>query len=75
MDDLTLLLEDPAIRNRANLARVCGVSKQASSKWKRLPADYCRKVEAETEGRWSRYRLRPDVFGDRPPSDDDSKAA
>ena len=47
----------------AALARVCGVSRQAVHSWKSIPAEHCIAIEAATNGRLTRYALRPDVFG------------
>ena len=58
-------------KNKTALARAVGVSKQACSKWKRLPAEHCITVEEKTKRRFglsfTRYRTRPDIFGDHPP--------
>jgi DNA-binding transcriptional regulator YdaS (Cro superfamily) len=31
-----------------------------------VPAEHCRAIELATDGRVTRYQLRPDVFGDGP---------
>lgn len=69
MTTIPQLKEDPRFGSIAELARVCNVSKQAASKWNRLPAEHCIAVEVATEGRFTRYQLRPDVFGPAPDSD------
>lgn len=67
------LKDDPAFGSFVAIAAVCRgpdgrpLSKQTVSKWKQIPAEHCRSIEAATEGRYSRYRLRADVFGDAPP--------
>lgn len=48
----------------AALARHVGVTPQAISQWKRVPADKAIKVEEATGGTISRHALRPDVFGE-----------
>ncbi|WP_121041978.1 transcriptional regulator [Stenotrophomonas rhizophila] len=45
----------------ALIGRVCGVSSQAVSQWKRVPAEHVLAIEAATGV--SRHDLRPDVFG------------
>ena len=56
----------------AELARRCGVSYQAVRKWERgrVPAERCLDIEKATDGRVTRYDLRPELFGPPP-----SKAA
>lgn len=67
------LKNDPAFGSFVAIAAVCRgadgrpLSKQTVSKWKSIPAEHCRAIETATEGRFDRYRLRPDVFGDAPP--------
>lgn len=67
------LKSDPAFGSYVAIAAVCKgadgrpLSKQAVTKWKSIPAEHCRAIEAATEGRFDRYRLRPDVFGEAPP--------
>jgi DNA-binding transcriptional regulator YdaS (Cro superfamily) len=52
---------------RAMLAQACGVTVAAVTHWangiRRVPAHYCRRIEAETDGDVTCYELRPDVFG------------
>ncbi|WP_414613958.1 transcriptional regulator [Stenotrophomonas muris] len=48
----------------AHIGRVCGVSSQAVSQWKRVPAEYVLTIEEATGV--SRHDLRPDVFGPAP---------
>lgn len=66
MITISQLKDDPAFGSIAELARACDVSKQAASKWTRLPAEHCLAVERRTEARFTRYQLRPDVFGADP---------
>ncbi len=45
------------------LARRCGVSPQAASKWRnRIPAERVLQVERATDGEVSRHDLRPDLY-------------
>lgn len=50
------------------LARACGVTPQAVNKWLdgQVPAARCIAVELATQGKVTRYELRPDVFGTKP---------
>lgn len=56
--------------NGTELAKRLGVSKQAVSHWRkgryRVPAERCLAIEEATEGKVTRYALRPDVFGSAP---------
>lgn len=48
------------------VAELCEVTVQAVYKWEkseRIPAEYCRAIEQATNGKVTRYELRPDVFG------------
>ncbi|MDE2441084.1 MAG: helix-turn-helix domain-containing protein [Betaproteobacteria bacterium] len=57
-----------AVGGMPALAKGCGVSVQAVHKWIKLgrpPAERCIEIELLTGGRISRYRLRPDVFGEQ----------
>lgn len=54
------------VGSQAELARACGVRHQAVQKWikkGRVPAERVLAVEKATQGRVTRYELRPDVFG------------
>ncbi|WP_093820201.1 transcriptional regulator [Stenotrophomonas indicatrix] len=53
-----------ALGGPAHIGRVCGVSSQAVSQWKRVPAEYVLAIEEATGV--SRHDLRPDVFGPAP---------
>ena len=48
----------------AKIARICGVSSQAVSQWKRIPRDHAKAI-AEATG-VPLQRLLPDVFGQEP---------
>ncbi|MGH8651516.1 MAG: transcriptional regulator, partial [Gammaproteobacteria bacterium] len=51
--------------SQAALARRIGIRPQAVQQWTaagRVPPDRCLAVEHATEGKVSRYELRPDVF-------------
>jgi DNA-binding transcriptional regulator YdaS (Cro superfamily) len=56
--------------SNAALAAAIGVHESAISLWKTerrtVPAQYCIAIETATEGRVTRYALRPDVFGSAP---------
>lgn len=51
------------IKTKVEIARICGVSPPALSSWKSVPAGYVRRLEAASEGKVTRYQMRPDVFG------------
>lgn len=46
------------------LAKACGVSVQAISKWRSVPPHHV--LTVSRVAKVSRYRLRPDIYGDRP---------
>lgn len=55
--------------SQAALARCLGIRAQAVQQWAatgRVPAERCLAIERATEGKVSRYDLRPDVFGPAP---------
>ncbi|WP_425517823.1 transcriptional regulator [Stenotrophomonas geniculata] len=62
-----------ALGGPAHIGRVCGVSSQAVSQWKRVPAEYVLTIEEATGV--SRHDLRPDVFGPAPKKKRTPKAA
>ena len=50
------------------LASLCEVTPQAVFKWvkkNKAPADRCIQIEKATNGKVTRYDLRPDVFGNK----------
>jgi len=47
------------------LARALGISHQAPNFWKKIPAHHVLACERITG--FSRYQIRPDIFGDKPP--------
>lgn len=53
-----------AVGTSKEFAKKIGVSPQAVSQWERVPVGRVLKVEAVTKV--SRYRLRPDIYGDGP---------
>lgn len=57
---------DELAGSRAALARIAGVSKQAAYKWRAIPPEHCRKIEAALDARLTRYEMRPDIFGEQP---------
>jgi len=55
-----------AVDGPSEMARRCGVTPQAVCRWLRrgkAPSDRCLAIEAATGGLYTRYVLRPDVFG------------
>jgi DNA-binding transcriptional regulator YdaS (Cro superfamily) len=61
------------VGGQSELARRIGGSVRQPHVWKWLrrgfpPGEYCRSIEAATDGRVSRYILRPDIYGE-PPQD------
>lgn len=67
---ITALKRSPRIKTKSRIAWICGVSPQALNCWRRIPAEYARKLEHASEGAVTRYDMRPDVFG--PAAGDDS---
>lgn len=49
------------------IARALGLTPQAVLQWRAVPAE--RVLDVEKISGVSRYRLRPDVFGDSPPQE------
>lgn len=52
-----------------NVARTFGISQVAIHKWRlrgKVPAERVLELEAATDGKITRYQLRPDVFGGAP---------
>ena len=61
-----LPIVDRVVRLAGGPARVgdrLGISSQAISQWKRIPAEYVLKLEDLTEHKFSRHEMRPDIFG------------
>ncbi|RFB73838.1 helix-turn-helix domain-containing protein [Herbaspirillum sp. 3R11] len=55
-----------AVDGPSEMGRRCGVTPQAVCRWLRrgkAPSDRCIAIEVATGGRYTRYVLRPDVFG------------
>ena len=48
-----------------DLAKLLGITESAVSQWKTVPPDRAIEIEEKTEGRVTRYDLRPDYFGRR----------
>lgn len=72
---LEKLAAHPEIKTKAEIARLCGVSKQALQFWRRIPAEYCRRLERACDGTVTRYQMRPDVFGTGPEDDGSTSVA
>ncbi|MBF0187396.1 MAG: helix-turn-helix domain-containing protein [Magnetococcales bacterium] len=48
------------------MADVCHVTHASVINWRkrdRIPAEYCRMLEFACDGQYTRYQMRPDVFG------------
>lgn len=43
------------------------ITSQAVSQWVKVPAERCLTIEKESQGKVTRYQLRPDVYGDAEP--------
>ena len=55
------------IGQQQRVAEICGVTPGAVSQWLtkgRVPVQHCLTLESATEGRVTRYQLRPDIFGE-----------
>jgi DNA-binding transcriptional regulator YdaS (Cro superfamily) len=63
------LCAHPAFGSYAAIAAVVGLSREAVRKWKRVPGECCIRIEEHTNGDFSRYGLRPDIFGPPPAND------
>jgi len=66
------------VNGLGQLATDCDVTYQAVQKWirkKRVPAERARDIERATQGRVTRYQLRPDVFGSTAPTVTDAREA
>lgn len=48
----------------SDVARRLKIRSQAISQWDRCPADKTIALEYLAERKWTRYQLRPDIFGD-----------
>jgi DNA-binding transcriptional regulator YdaS (Cro superfamily) len=62
------LVQHPAFGSFAAIARVCtrsgrALSREAVRHWKQVPPEFCIAIEQATGGDFTRYELRPDVFG------------
>lgn len=49
---------------------VGGITTQAVSQWRRVPAHHCLAIERALGGRVSVHELRPDIFGSAPHQED-----
>lgn len=47
----------------AAIGALVGQTREAVRKWKVVPAEFCRVIEKHTGGDFTRYDMRPDVFG------------
>lgn len=45
------------------VATALGIKSQAVSQWHRVPTNRCKGIEELSGGKYSRAKLRPDVFG------------
>jgi len=58
---------------QSQLAKSLDVTPVLVHQWakekRQVPAERCRAIEAATNGAVTRYELRPDVFGEKPPED------
>jgi len=64
--------------SQLGLARLLGIRSPSISEWRRrgrVPAERCAAIEAATEGKVTRYDLRPDVFGSTAPTVTDAREA
>lgn len=53
--------------NNADIARLLGISAAAVSRWGGIvPPDRAIEIERKTDGKVTRYELRPDYFGPPP---------
>lgn len=59
------------IRTKTRISELCGVSPQSLNCWKRIPAEYVRRLERASDGSVTRYEMRPDVFGPGPEDESD----
>jgi DNA-binding transcriptional regulator YdaS (Cro superfamily) len=50
----------------SNLARHLGIKPQAISQWRRVPVNRVLEVEKLIEGKYTRYEIRPDIYGPAP---------
>mgnify|MGYP000585399846 FL=1 len=46
-----------------DLARLLGITESAVSQWKVVPPDRAIEIEKKTNGKVTRYDIRPDFFG------------
>lgn len=53
----------PSFGSYAAIGFLVGQSREAVRKWKRVPAEFCMLIEQHTGGDFTRYAMRPDVFG------------
>lgn len=73
MEEDALELAIRSAGGAAVVAREFGISSQAISQWKRVPAN--RVISLETLSGISRHVLRPDIFGPAPKAAKKGKAA
>lgn len=52
-----------------DLAKLLGITESAVSQWKTVPPDRAIEIEQKTNGKVTRYDLRPDYFGQPDTSD------
>lgn len=54
------------VGSAAELSRMLGIKPSAICPWERCPAEHVMEVEYRTEGKVTRYQLRPDIYGEDP---------
>ena len=64
MEDIGLQKAKTAAGGKSvDLAKLLGVTESAVSQWKRVPLQRALEIEEKTDGRVTRYDMRPDIFG------------
>lgn len=50
----------------SEVARRLGIKPAAVNQWSRVPHERCLDLERLTEGKVTRYQMRPDIYGEPP---------